>query len=505
MPTRIELVEAGEKIRKSVTDIMADEKLTGAERIEKLKKIEEDKKSYDAEVEAADLVDSIKKGLPAEPGVAAELKQKQAEDFGVGDNPYVTDFTPGRKRAQLAMALMRSPQMKSMIDALGGKKGTDNGQLRSEFDHKFELSLKDATAANNVMGEGLYGSTGPTAAGQNPFLPGAFGQGIQPNWLPGIVEQRFYNLTVADLISSIPTTSPNLSYLVEATANFQAGAVAEGGLYPFSSGTFSRVYEQIGKIANAMEFTDEVVRDAPMLYSFLQSRLIEGIQRQEEVQLLAGGGVPGVNGLLSRSTGFTTSATYAAETNVVIPAASTAGVGAVAATIASLTHGREIVGDVPSKAPTGQQIAEGVLNAALDIQLGLFLNPTAIIMNPIDYNTVRLAKDSTGQYLGGSFFGADYGNAANQPIGALAGGQTLWGMRVVCTPAMPKGYILVGCFDPGVIQAARREGISMQMTNTNGTNFVNGEVTLRAEERLGLMVYRPKAFQLVKLVNGAAS
>jgi predicted phage gp36 major capsid-like protein len=242
-----------------------------------------------------------------------------------------------------------------------------------------------------------------------------------------------------------------------------------------------------------------------MLYSFLQSRLIEGIQRQEEVQLLAGGGVPGVNGLLSRSTGFTTSATYAAETNVVIPAASTAGVGAVAATIASLTHGREIVGDVPSKAPTGQQIAEGVLNAALDIQLGLFLNPTAIIMNPIDYNTVRLAKDSTGQYLGGSFFGADYGNAANQPIGALAGGQTLWGMRVVCTPAMPKGYILVGCFDPGVIQAARREGISMQMTNTNGTNFVNGEVTLRAEERLGLMVYRPKAFQLVKLVNGAAS
>lgn len=499
MTTRQNLVAEGERLRKSLSDIMADTELTGAQRLEKIKAIEEEKKAYDAEVQSADLVDSIKKGLPEDGASAAELKSNDAQDFGAGGNPYVTDFNPGRYRARLAMALMKSPELKNAIESV-------NGMVKKSFNHEFELGLKDSTAAGNLMGEGLYGSTGPTAAGQNPFLPGAFGPGIQPTWLPGIVEQRFYQLTVADLFSSIPTGSPNLSYLVEATANFQAGAVAEGGLYPFSSGTFSRVYEQIGKIANAMEFSDEVLKDAPQLYSFLQSRLIEGIQRQEEVQLLAGGGVPGVNGLLNRSSGFTThDGTPATATNLVIPAASTAGTGAVAATIPTVTYGRQIVttasGATTGSMPTAQETAEVILNAVLDIQLSLFLTPNAIVMNPTDYHTIRLGKDNNGQYFGGSFFGRDYGYPQAQPADAAAfpGGETLWGLRVVQTPAMPAGNILVGCFEPGVTQVARREGISMQMTNTNGTNFVNGEVTLRAEERLGLMVYRPKAFELINL------
>ncbi|WP_223274048.1 hypothetical protein, partial [Nocardia cerradoensis] len=84
----------------------------------------------------------------------------------------------------------------------------------------------------------------------------------------------------------------------------------------------------------------EILRDAPFLFNFLQSRLIEGIQRQEEVQLLAGGGYPGVNGLLTRSSGFTassgTGATSATGTNIVFPTAGTPGAGATGATISSL-------------------------------------------------------------------------------------------------------------------------------------------------------------------------
>lgn len=352
------------------------------------------------------------------------------------------------------------------------------------------------------MGEGLFGTTGPTPAGQNPFLPGAFGPGIQPNFLPGIVQQRFYQLTISDLFTSIPTTSPDITYLVEATANFNAAAVAENGLYPFSSGTFSRVYEQIGKIANAAEFTDEVIRDAPVLFNFLQGRLIEGIQRQEEVQLLAGAGYPGVNGLLNRSSGFTIPTAGLTATNVAIPATGAIGAAAVPATIPTLTYGRQVKGvGTAGTAPTGQAIAEGIFSAIIDVELALFFRPNAVIMNPQDWHTIRIAKDANGQYFGGGFFGSNYGYPKDESTNAFPGGETIWDTRVVQTPACPAGTILVGYFGAETAQTVRREGISMQMTNTNGTNFVNGQVTLRAEERVGLMVYRPKAFELIQLAN----
>jgi hypothetical protein len=36
-------------------------------------------------------------------------------------------------------------------------------------------------------------------------------------------------------------------------------------------------------------------------------------------------------------------------------------------------------------------------------------------MNPLDFLTIRLAKDNNLQYYGGSMFGADYGYNQNQP------------------------------------------------------------------------------------------
>jgi hypothetical protein len=72
---------------------------------------------------------------------------------------------------------------------------------RARFGLNFAVDVKDATAANNLMGEGLYGTTGPTAAaGQSPFLSGAFGPACLPTFLPGIVQPLLLPLTIADLI-----------------------------------------------------------------------------------------------------------------------------------------------------------------------------------------------------------------------------------------------------------------------------------------------------------------
>jgi HK97 family phage major capsid protein len=498
MPNSAQLVARAKEIESEVKRISEDPDLTGAQRREQLDNVKKDWDAHQLDVKNSEAAANFRKEIAGGSGeAAASAAEVGPEDFRIE--------VPNLKHSarQLGMAILKSPGYMRALAELGGKDGMG---MRNKFDSSFEVSLKDSTAAANLMGEGLYGTTGPTAAGQNPFLPGAYGPGILPMFIPGVVEKRFYELTIADLFTSIPTTSPDVTYLVESTAAFNAGPTAEAGAYPFSSEAFTRVYEQLGKIANAAQVTDEIVRDAPFLFSFLQGRLVEGIQRQEELQLLAGAGTPGVNGLLNRSASFTQgTAGLSPGTGVVFPAANTPGVGALPATVSTLHYGRQAVGvGSTGTAPTAVDIAETVFSAIIDIQTSLFYNPNAIIINPADYHTIRIGKDGNGQYYGGSMWGADYGYGQNVGTGYVGNpGNTLWGTRLVQTPAIPAGNILVGYFGPEVANTLRRDGITLQMSNQAGTNFTDGEVTLRAEERLGLAVYRPAAFELIELVNAA--
>ena len=482
MPNSAQLAARGREIAQTIKDINDRDDLSPAQKSEALDNIQGDWDSHMLEVKNSERASE----LAAKMGPVGEVETSGE----VAVMPQVEVRNLNQIKRQLATGLLTHPKYREALKNLD-----DFSKPKSQFDFNFSLDVKDSTAGANIMGEGLYGGTGPTAAGQSPFLPGAFGPGILPTFLPGIVEQLFYKLTISDLISSIPVSTPDLSYLTESAAVMNANAVAESALYPFSSETFSRVYEQVGKIANAATLSDEAIRDAPQLFSFLQGRLIEGIQRQEEVQILAGSGYPGVNGLLQRSTGFTKPQSITAVTNVKFPANGTNGAGLVQANVSSLTYGRKISGASAGVYPTATAIAEGIFDAFVDIQLAVFNTPNAIVAHPRDFEILRLSKDSAGQYQGGNFFNNSYGNPVNA-------GQSLWGVPVITTPSMPQGTILTGYFDSSTIQTARREGISMQMTNSNGTDFVNGNVTIRAEERLGLLVYRPSAFELIQLVNG---
>jgi HK97 family phage major capsid protein len=109
-----------------------------------------------------------------------------------------------------------------------------------------------------------------------------------------------------------------------------------------------------------------------------------------------------------------------------------------------------------------------------------------------------LAKDKQDQYLGGSFFGYTYGGAVNEPTSYLDPGITLWGKRVVATPHIPAGYVLVGDFNEGGM-VLRRSGLQVNVSNSNGTDFAQGLWTIRADSRLGLMIERPELFELIKL------
>ena len=97
-------------------------------------------------------------------------------------------------------------------------------------------------------------------------------------------------------------------------------------------------------------------------------------------------------------------------------------------------------------------------------------------------------------------FGADYGYPQNQATPSAVSTFGLWGKKVVTTPAMPAGFILVGDFG-GYNRVLRRGGLRVDITNTNGTDFEQNLWTARAEERIGLMCERPELFELIQLKN----
>ena len=363
----------------------------------------------------------------------------------------------------------------------------------------FELGFK-AQGVTGLMGDAASGTTAPSAL-SGYFLGGAGGPAISPEFIPGITELRFYPNQIAQLFPNMPVSSPVVTYVREASWTNNSAAVKEGETKPTSTNSITRYTEQVGKIASLARVTDELIADAPYFWSLIQTRLAQGIVRKEEVELLAGSGAPGVSGLLNRTTGFTKPQTVTAVSNLVIPGSSTVGVGAGTNTVSSVTPGRAVVGTgTTGTAPTGVQIAEGILAAITDIRTLTFFEPDAIVMNPTDFLTIRQSKDGQGQYLGGSFFGYNYGGAQNVSSDALDPGITLWGKRVVSTPAIPAGYILVGDFAEGG-QVLRLGGLQVNVANTNGYDFEQNLWTARAEERVGLLVERPELFELIVLQN----
>lgn len=279
---------------------------------------------------------------------------------------------------------------------------------------------------------------------------GVTGSGLaQPQVLPGILSLLFQPLTVADLMPSGAASSALIRYLKETVATNAAAAVAEGAAKPESTLNFSAVDEPVRKIATWLKVTDEMFEDVPALRSYIDARLGLFVRIQEEAQLLTGTGA-GANivGLLNRS-GLTAAQALGADS-----------------------------------AP------DAIYKEITKVRVASFLEPTGIVVNPTNWQTIRLAKDSNNQYYGGGPFTAAYGNP-----GGPAPDQ-LWGKTVVPTTAMTLGTALVGAFATAA-QVFRRGGLTVEATNSNEDDFKNNLVMIRAEERLALAVYRPPAFGTV--------
>jgi len=266
-------------------------------------------------------------------------------------------------------------------------------------------------------------------------------------------------LVIADLLQSGSISGTAITYFVEGALEGAFTTVAEAGAKPqLHAADPTAVTDALKKIAGWIKLSDEMLEDSDFLVSEINGRLLYELAKFEEAQILDGAG-SGSNllGLMRRS-GVQT----------------------------------ELRGTVAS----GDSAADTLFRAITKVQTGAGLDADGIVLNPADYQALRLGKDENGQYYGGGYFAGQYGS------GTLQDQPPVWGLRTVVTPAIAAGTALVGAFS----QAAtlyRKGGVRVESTNSHASDFTSNLVTVRVEERVALAVRRPAGF--VKVTLTAAS
>lgn len=150
-------------------------------------------------------------------------------------------------------------------------------------------------------------------------------------------------------------------------------------------------------------------------------------------------------------------------------------------------------------AHNGHVSADDIFTAMMTIKGASNLNADAIVINPADYQRLRLAKDNSGagQYYGGGYFYGPYGN------GQVAQQPGLWGLNTVITSSITAGTVLVGAFKQGASVITKQGGgARIEVVTGDHDDAIYNRVTVVVEERLGLATRIPSAF--VKITEAAS-
>lgn len=260
-----------------------------------------------------------------------------------------------------------------------------------------------------------------------------------------IVEGYRRPLLIADLFGSETISGNALTYFVESsTVEGGPAYTTEGYEKPMMSfGNPTAVTVALKKIASYMKESDELVADAPWLASAINGR---GMYQHE----------------------------LTVENYLVSTLSGTSGIG----TASLLTP-------------------DGIFKAMTTVQNNSGFAADAIVINPTDYQNIRLRKDTNGQYYGGGFFAGEYGN------GGIMAQPPIWGLRTVVTSAVAVGTCYVGAFKLGGSIVRKNAGVTVDIANQNEDDFIKNLITVLIEERLALAVRRPACF--VKISGSSTS
>jgi HK97 family phage major capsid protein len=324
-------------------------------------------------------------------------------------------------------------ELEQKLDRTGGE---SDGQVKSVGDQFTECdeyqSFKDNPRKGDSASLTLKADLTTTTGGA-----GGLGAAVHATHRAGIAPLPQRRMTVRGLLMPGQTDASIIDYDRETGFSNNAEMVAEGGLKPQSDFSIEEVQTRTKVIAHWMRASKQTLTDVAQVRSIIDNRLLYGLSFKEEQQLLYGDNTgENLHGIIPQATAFVQPTGFAEGTSI-----------------------------------------DKVRYMALQAVLAEY-PATGIVMHPTDWAWIETLKDGDGRYIIGN------------PQGTLS--PTLWGLPVVTTPAMVQDKVLVGAFDMGA--QIFDQWSSRIETGFQNDDFVRNKVTILAEERLALAVYRQESF-----------
>jgi hypothetical protein len=288
-----------------------------------------------------------------------------------------------------------------------------------------------------------------SALGGNIEIP-VLGQAQALGWTertlrPGRVRDLFPSETTqASILYGIRETGYINRATVVPERTSAAGGPATGGptdvfgLKPRSDISITPYSVGIATIAHIMYVHRQTLDDEPRMRGLLDRDMIDGVKMVEDEQLLYGDGI-GDN-------------------------------------ILGLTGQPGI--QLYTGANTDKRTAQ--IRRATTRAILAYFQPTGVVLHPLDWEDLELETDANGAYTLATSV-------------AVGGEKRVWRMQVVDTPAMTEGKFLLGAFGTGA-KVYDREQVRVDLSTENRDMFERNAYTLRAEERIGMVVDRPESF-----------
>lgn len=268
---------------------------------------------------------------------------------------------------------------------------------------------------------------------------------VPKDYKPGIIAGAFRSLTVLDAIMMGTTSSNTVHYTRELLYTNAAAETIESGTKPQSTLTFEALSVPVRTIAHFIKVSRQVLDDAPLLQSYIDRRMRHGVLNRMEAQILTG------NGTTPNISGITTSGN-----------------------------------NTPlSTLDTGASDFDALNVAKYQVMAADYM-PTSIIMNSVDWG--RMERTRTGisndvSYVGGTGGVVNYINNGQLPM--------VWGLPVIINNNLTAGTFL--CMATQAIMWLQRMGVEVMMFEQDDTNVQENLLTIRAEARGALAIFRPDA------------